>query len=691
MTNPFDRFDSASSSAGANPFDQFDAPVAQARTNQSFFHIPQNAQEQQAAKEIDGSVLARTGRDVVGGLGGIADIGYSAVAPIYHGMRAGLKDFGVDVGNPQDASQYAPSNALKAVYDKVTDNAGLPQNKTQEIADKAGEFLAGGGVSKALQTAGEAGQLAPQATKFLEAISPQTTKQAIAFAGAGAGGEAAHVAFPNSEIAPIVGTLAGGMGAHGTMGSKAITGEILDRAVNGSTADRILAGRLAGQDLSAIKENLAKSSDPTMLPDITGDEVKGLTRAVGAMTGGAKQLVSDALEGRSEGAVRRISQQLSKNISNVDTYFTSLDDMANARASIAAPMYKEAFSKNQNVMSSEINRIINTPAGQSALKSAATKMQNDMTLLGVPDRELAEQAQLAGTYQPGGIASGFKLRTLDYMKRALDDQIGAAQRVGESDNARILTGLKNQFVSALDKVDVTAKAGPNSFKPEGGLYARARKIYSDSYSLERAQEEGAQIFNKAPEEIAKFLKEATPAEKEAYRIGTRKAAQDIVNKTPDGADPAKRIFGNTQKRLQLQAAFGDSRHFQNFTRKMQEEIGYAQTKQKVLGGSRTDINLADDGQFIQEAIKASHQGIVKTAAHAVANSIYNKYIGLTKENAAQLARTLTSKDLGLSALDRMIKMQKDPSQLKLVKDVISDNLPQYLGIASDEISTNKKK
>ena len=72
---------------------------------------------------------------------------------------------------------------------------------------------------------------------------------------------------------------------------------------------------MGGQDLRQLQANLGQSGSNTLLPDVAGDEVKGLTRAVGAMPGGTKQLVSDALNNRSEGAVERVSQQLSKNIS----------------------------------------------------------------------------------------------------------------------------------------------------------------------------------------------------------------------------------------------------------------------------------------------------------------------------------------------------------------------------------------
>lgn len=176
-----------------------------------------------------GHALARTGRDIVGGVAGLGDIGYAAVPPIYHGIRSGLSAMGVDVGTPQDTSQMQPSVAAKAAYDAATNNAGLPQNNTQAIVDKASEFLtqaAAGAPLAGAVTQGAATE-APTATSLLgktaeslsapisasEALAstaPKTMGQAASVAGAGAGSEAAHQAFPESNAAPLLGALAGG-------------------------------------------------------------------------------------------------------------------------------------------------------------------------------------------------------------------------------------------------------------------------------------------------------------------------------------------------------------------------------------------------------------------------------------------------------------------------------------------------
>lgn len=156
-----------------------------------------------------GTALARTGRDIVGGLGDIADTGYAAVAPIYQGLRAlaGQTDLGSYMEAPQNTQQYAPSTALKALYDSATNNTGVPQNNSQAITDKASEMLASGGLAGLIS---KAPQVASAGQNMLGMMAPQNLSQGLSFAGAGGGSEVARQQYPDSSVAPIVGALAGG-------------------------------------------------------------------------------------------------------------------------------------------------------------------------------------------------------------------------------------------------------------------------------------------------------------------------------------------------------------------------------------------------------------------------------------------------------------------------------------------------
>lgn len=177
-------------------------------------------------------------------------------------------------------------------------------------------------------------------------------------------------------------------------------------------------------------------------------------------------------------------------------------DAEQARRMTAAPLYEQAFEANQSIASAAIDRILETPAGRRALKRASEKMQNDRSPMGTRDPDLTEQARDAvllgkmaeGSVPREGVAAGLNLRSLDYVKRALWDMREEAARAGSNDDARILDGLRRALVREIDAADVTARAGPNSLRPEGGLYRQARAAYGDASDALEAVERGGVGF-----------------------------------------------------------------------------------------------------------------------------------------------------------------------------------------------------
>lgn len=450
----------------------------------------------------------------------------------------------------------------------------------------------------------------------------------------------------------IMGAATGGLLSGATEVAKPVVGvagkalEVGKNATFGKSQEDLLKDIITktGKTPEELQAALEQGKIST-LSDIGGDDVQGLTRAV-AKTGVGKNIITDALENRSQDAVKRVSDELSKNVSNVDTYFGNLEDIAKARQKVASPLYQEAFTANKAVSSPEIDRILETPAGKAALKSAATKMQNDGSLMGKPDAELGEQARVAGIKAEGGAAPALNLRSLDYVKRSLDDQIGAAQRAGENDNVRILSGLKSKFTGALDNADST------------GAYAKARSVFSDNSRLLEAQQSGRDFSNMTPEQLRMAMKNMGPDQKEAFRIGVRENLQNTVNKTADGSDPAKRIFGNTQKRAQLMEIFDNPSNYKQFETRMNEEIQAASTKNKVLGGSRTDYNLAADDELGQMVTDVARKGVTRSVIDAAANKIWDtvqkRYLGINEENAKYIANALVNREAGIKALQDLI-------------------------------------
>lgn len=400
-------------------------------------------------------------------------------------------------------------------------------------------------------------------------------------------------------------------------------GRMVRNAVVGRSADDVFSDVIARSRLTPeqIRQGVAGGQIST-IADIAGDEVQGLTRALGKVEG-ARNLISDALEGRSDAAVSRVVGQLSKNISSVDTYFGNLDDIAKARAAVAKPLYEKAYAEGADIASPSVKKFLSDARIQQA--TAEAKKSYGVRLEAKPN----------------------SLEALDGAKKVLDDQIGVAVRAGESNKVRALSDFRNQFVSALDE------AVP--------AYKEPRRVFSGFAKLQEAQEAGLKFKSLAPEQIQKQLKAMTPDQREAYRIGVRQSLQSEVAKTADGADPAKRIFGNSFEREQLEAVLGKGEQFDDFAKRMREEITAANTKFRVLGGSRTDINTGADEQLAQMAVQIKNQGlkgaILDRAITSISDGIARRYFGINKANAEAIARALVDRKAGLEALDKIIAKQ----------------------------------
>jgi hypothetical protein len=405
----------------------------------------------------------------------------------------------------------------------------------------------------------------------------------------------------------------------------------------------ILARRLpAGQTADLLEQlKTATPDSPVILPDIAGDEVRGLTRAVGKVSGGARDVVTDALEGRSTKAVERVSNQLAKDISNVDSYFGNLDDIAKARSEVAAPLYEKAFSK---------GIILDKAANKELFRKIAPDIKSARTNFRIGD-EIADNS----------------IVMLDKAKQSLDDKIGAAIRQGERQQARALGQIKSDLVSKLDELS-----------PD---YKKARQVFSDFSSIENAQQQGLQFSKLRPEELKRSLKGLSTGERDAFRIGVRENLQKVVSSTPEGSDPAKRIFGNSFKKAQLKEVFPDEKSFKSFEKRMIDEINAAETKFRVLGGSRTDINLADEEQFLRKIAETG--GAVATggklpALNAAVSSIKNRFSGVSDKNAKALADILINRKNSISALENILAKENSQLQKRLIGEYMRSVRPELL-------------
>lgn len=459
----------------------------------------------------------------------------------------------------------------------------------------------------------------------------------------GSGGlinRAARVALPaigadiGKEYGPggeLAGALAGGFTtAAGEFGINAAReASAIRMMAPGDRAMAVLEQRLEKDRMTPAHattavEHLGAEGKPVTVMDVGGPATARLARTVATLPGQGSGDLVDFLGQRQADQGARIVSDIKGKLGDGSGLSELVDHLSADQENNASPLYKGAFKANQNVASPEIDQILETPAGKVALKSAAAKMRNDRTLAGVPDAELRDQAYDTGQYTPGsgGIASGLKMRTLDYVKRSLDDQIGAAQRAGENDNVRILTGMKNSLVKELDEADVTARAGPNSTKPEGGLYAQARRAYAEPAQIKDAIEAGRNFTSVAdPDELAGIVRKIPEAQRPYFQIGAARKLTDLINSVSVRRDAVARVFGSPTMRAQIDVVFGPGAT-EDFAKAMTTERGMSSTNRFVTGNSTTANKLADiedTAHWVERGMVGFAQGGRRGAMNAIAN------------------------------------------------------------------------
>lgn len=570
--------------------------------------VMQFASQQQFDKPQDPSFLSKVGTATVEGLAGFTEgLGRAAVGATQLGAELlGQEEFAGKIGQ-----QIAKEKELE---------------KDDSTARKVGRFI--GGIAPALPVGAGMGLIK----------------------GGIAGGAAAELIQPTEEGTAkervqqtAIGAGLGGLTGGALLGAGKVvkgTAGLIKRQFVATKPEDIIAKGIRPEDAQPILDKL-QEGQISVIPDVAGDEVKGLTRSIAKLPQ-AKDVVTDALEQRSFGAVKRVSEQLSKDISPVGAYFGNIDDLAKARSEIAAPLYEKAFKQNTTLDINKNRELFRKIAPDIADARRKFRLSSDI--------------------------SDNSIVMLDAAKKSLDDKMGEAIRQGKRQEASILQGIKKELVSKLDQLN-----------PD---YKKARQVFSDFASIQNAQEQGLEIVKKGitAEQVKKMIKEMSVAEKDAFRIGLREGLDRVVRNTSIGNDPAKKIFNDLSIVDKIKAALGDGKKFTAFKKRMQEEIAAANTRFKVLGGSRQDFNLSQD-DVLDKIVSGAEvaRGGKTELLRVTVNALKNRAAGLNKKNTKQVAEILVNREKGIEALQNIINKEQSKTQQRILKDFVRSLRPELLG------------
>ena len=590
--------------------------------------------------------------------------------------------FGMGAELVKKASEYIPQQGrVGAFLNTATNLVGMPRVKalTASLSAKAlggdesiGAFYdeaLGNELKKLKQARAQypktsiGGQLlADVASARLLGIKGLTTKAVLAggaaIGGLSAAGETEADLASSQGLADIgAGGLYGaGGGVVGQQAGKLIGKSVpfvkgvaqrLKESTPESIISKVITPEEAGQQARKLSSRIQQGRI-TALPELGDENILGLTRILGK-TQGSNKIITSYINNKTATSAKRVGDLLNNNLS-AESYFNKLDDTILKRKEVASPLFTKAYQE-----------------GNDALKQAMTMPATGNAKLGKV-RELINDDRIKNAIMTARKDYGINqeipdisIESLHGARQVVDDIIGSAKRAGENNKARSYIDLKNKINNVVYDVAPTMK--------------EADKTFAGFSALKNAQEEGLK-FNqyRNGEEVKRAFTKLSDGEKEAYKIGVKDYLIDKVSKSSE-RNPSKAIFGNQLEYGKLKAVFENPKQFKDFAKRLTDEIRVFDVKQRIVGGSRTDFNLAESDQLLDKIAKGALNlktfGLADVAMVAK-DAIKRKYYGLNEKTAKELAEIMISPEKSVQTLNNIVKQAQTAQERGLIQKFTED-------------------
>ena len=491
----------------------------------------------------------------------------------------------------------------------------------------------GGSLIAPLGIAKQVAKLAP-ATKDL--ITGTTTLGQL-LRGAAIGtttGAASSYGFAEKEagseaaVGGIFGGLLGGSVPIVVKGAGTLIKNVLNSAGIGdqeTAASKMLANYLQKDNLSPTEaqqalDELRRIGVPNPVIADLGKSLNDLAYSAYTVQSAAKGTTKEFLENRLidqpndivKGLVEKAG--LAKNVNG----FEYLEALTANQSRLASQAYPEAYSKAINAVPFRkfIDRDVFTKAYGEAVKRADVYGQK------LPDLASIRNAQSVPT------------DVLHQIKMGLDRIVDA-----ETDNiTKKISGYGSDVVKVKNEFNDLIK----SLNPE---YKKANAEFADAERIKNAFKMGEDYQKLNPAEAASKIKKLTSDEKEAFRLGVMADVNERLGNFK-GGDFTKQIFKSENQKLLLRNAFPDQASYNEFSQYVKGLNRQAETKQRVLGGSRTDENKAvrEESSLLGSLAQASASGDLVSLLRSGASALTSRAKGISSESSEALQKRLFTVD-----------------------------------------------
>lgn len=371
------------------------------------------------------------------------------------------------------------------------------------------------------------------------------------------------------------------------------------RFPGGSTrqAEGLFRNQATGSGLNAqsLKQGLDELGPEGVVADLGNRNVRDLARFAGNKD--INKTAQDMLQKRNVEQGLRIEAQIDKQITDksLGRYLKETNELRRLDANKNYGKLRETSVELSPGLKVFFQNVEIQDAYKGAKRIAGAKSEK-LTPLFTKDKD--------------GVKTYMKpdMKTLDYIKQAMDDKVEAAFR-GSTPAPKlggVLRDLRNDFRNHVDEL-----------VPE---YKQVRSNYAGHSAAMESAEEGAKFINSKTYYMPD-IKDMGAHELEAFKVGVADALRYKVLSPQDGADVTKKIFGSELNRRRLRLAFGSDAKgkadYKEFEKVIKNEIKMGETNAAVSSGSRTAPMLQDEST-IGKAAAILSEGVQITGGNPVA-------------------------------------------------------------------------
>jgi hypothetical protein len=367
--------------------------------------------------------------------------------------------------------------------------------------------------------------------------------------------EAAKTIVDATKDIPIVRNITGKTAEFFGMG-----GDTAQRKADTKIIQALQRDNLTLPEIKAAMDNIRQSGyKPETIMEFGGKATKQLGETVASYPG-ARVVAENLAEERKSGAGNRILTDFQQAFKVNKDPMEIADDIIKLRNAASKPLYDAAYASPVSIGNKTIDNIMLDPAFQSAYARA--------------NRIATREGFPLSPLKPEG--NTFDLKTIDYVKRGIDDEINwsktPASGLGK-DEVNSLKKVRGQF---MDEVDSQA---PKEYKA-------ARQAFGGPTQVFDAIENGRGFFDIDARTLKKTYDSLNPAEQDGFAIGAYDAIRTKIQSGADGIDQIKRTFGSPEKRDQIKVLIGDDA-FKNLELQLGREKAIRSTDIQITGGSPT--------------------------------------------------------------------------------------------------------